>query len=61
MSAVTFDAWMARLDSLVESTIGLSVHDLPDAPYWDNWDAGISPREAFAEFAEEWWDMGDLL
>jgi hypothetical protein len=33
-----FDEWMDRIDSLLFSTRGVSVHDLPDCPYRDWYD-----------------------
>src|SRR5262245_12217044 len=38
-----FDEWMVRIDNAVQALSGLSAHDLPDAPYRDWFDDGLSP------------------
>lgn len=42
----TFEAWMEAVDEQVEALAGCSVHDLPDCPFRDWYDAGLSPRDA---------------
>jgi len=41
-----FDEWMREVDSHVGSLVMLSVHDLPDAPWWDYWHDGLEPADA---------------
>ena len=40
----TFEGWMAEVDALVESSIGLSTRDLPDRPYYDWYEDYLSPK-----------------
>lgn len=41
-----FEQWMQRVDAVVQKRTGLSVHDLPDCPFRDWYDNGLTPREA---------------
>lgn len=47
-----FELWMDELDMLVESRIGLSIHDLADQPFRDWFDSEITVSEAFEEICE---------
>ena len=42
----TFEAWMARTDQAMTATIGLSIHDLADQPFYDWFTDGMTPAEA---------------
>jgi len=44
-----FNVWMAEVDNLVETEFNISVHDLPDMRFRDNFDDGVTP----SEFVEE--------
>ena len=50
---MTFEAWMDKVDTLVTDKCGLSVHDLPDCAFWDNWDGGATPSEMSEIVLEE--------
>jgi hypothetical protein len=39
----SYDEWMLEIDRMVSAKIGLSIHDLPDMPFRDWYDAGKSP------------------
>jgi len=43
---IGFDMWKRRVDSAVERAASLSADDLPDCPYRDWYDDGISPAVA---------------
>ena len=48
---MTFEAWMAKADVVClaisgEYSSGLSIHDLPDCPFRDWFDEGVSPKSA---------------
>ena len=42
----TFDAWMKAVDVCVLAKYGVSVHDLPDCPFYDWFDDDVRPEEA---------------
>ena len=56
VSVETFEAWMRRVDQLVVSKVGVSVHDLADAPWRDYYTDGMTPSEAL-ETSAEWTDL----
>ena len=41
-----FRAWWRKVDGNVMSVAGVSILDLPDAPYRDWFDDGLKPSEA---------------
>ena len=42
------DAWIAEIDKLVLARYGFSVHDLPDQPFSDWYEDGITPEQCIA-------------
>jgi hypothetical protein len=46
VKGLTFEEWLSRVDSAVDSLCGMSADDLDDWHYWDSWNAGESPRNA---------------
>jgi hypothetical protein len=48
----TFDQWIAAVDDHVENTLGLSISDLVDRPYYDWFENGYTPAEAAEEVIE---------
>lgn len=52
MKNENFDTWMAMVNLYVEHLCGLGVDDIPDYNYWDNFDAGISPKVTAHEALE---------
>ena len=42
----SFENWLARIDAIVSEKCGLSVHDLPDCPFRDWYDDGVSAASA---------------
>jgi hypothetical protein len=44
-----FDAWMMKVDALLEGRLGLGSSDLEDQPYWDWFDSGLKPSEVASE------------
>ena len=48
-TTLTFESWQARVDRYVGRVLGLSIHDLPDQPYYDWYESGTSEKEAARE------------
>ncbi len=48
-----FITWMHEVDNEVDAIVGMSVHDLPDQPFRDWFDAGMEPDEAAADALED--------
>src|SRR5438128_2258304 len=44
-----FADWMHEIDLLCIERFGVSIHDLPDRPFRDAFEAGSSPEEFMAE------------
>lgn len=44
----TFEQWMKEVDSRLVNSIGLTSLDLPDCPYRDWYEDGVTPRSAAA-------------
>ena len=57
-----FGIWLSKCDTVVESTLGLSLHDMPDANWRDYFDDGLSPNDAFDTAADDHWqdELADL-
>jgi hypothetical protein len=51
--AEAFVAWQDALNAIVESNIGLTVHDLPDWDFASAFETGTSPRDAAREFLDD--------
>ena len=44
---VNFNRWMWEIDALVSKALGgLGVYDLPDCPFYDWFDDGMTPKQA---------------
>ena len=43
---MTFEQWMSKVDAEVERAVGLSADDLADAPYYDMYEDGRTPKSA---------------
>lgn len=51
----SFEKWFGEVDVAVNALVGVSVHDLPDAPFVEWWEDGRSPKSAAkAAVAEAW-------
>ena len=46
MTYVSFDAWMALVNQRLIAKCGMSSEDLPDAPYRDWFEDGMTTTEA---------------
>lgn len=53
MKTKTFSAWMKQVEMKLLNTIGLSHLDLPDFPFRDWFDDGISVSEAVGAVLQE--------
>lgn len=51
-----FHDFMKRVDNLLTRRIGLGHMDLPDAPWYDYYADGLSPRQAI-EASHDWTDL----
>jgi hypothetical protein len=51
--STTYEQWMDRVDAVVQDVAGVSVHDLPDFPSRDWYDAGRNPREVALTVLED--------
>lgn len=47
----TFEEWMAVIDGLLSKKLGVESSDLPDLPYRDWHDDGLSPSRAASRAA----------
>lgn len=48
-----FPLWMVQVDELIaRAFLGMDSNDLPDQPYRDWYEDGLSPREALTELVE---------
>lgn len=50
---MTFEDWFARVNAICLSRTGLECDDFPDTCYWDMWDDGETPQEAFDRAMED--------
>ena len=50
---MTYEAWVAKIDAILYSKVGLSMADLPDWLSYDNWSDGVSPEEGAEICLEE--------
>ena len=52
-----FETWMQQVDELVQRAVGLSVHDLADAPWRDYFESELTPSQALeVAIADEYVD-----
>ena len=49
---MTFKQWMKKVDAIVASMAGLSVHDLADIDFYSRWEDEVPPREVALEVLE---------
>jgi hypothetical protein len=59
----SFNAWMAEVDKLLGSKVGVTSQDLPDACWRDAFDDGMTAEQAIEIANEDAWDseLSDLL
>lgn len=43
-----YDNWKRNVDLLVEQKLGIDTESLPDAPYWDWFQDGMTSKQAAA-------------
>jgi hypothetical protein len=46
MAKKSFETWMKEVDAAVKALCYLSVADLPDCPFYDWYEDGVSPKAA---------------
>lgn len=57
---VTFEAWVRLVDRILMRHYGITTSDLADAPYADNYEAGLTAREMAFEALEND-DIGQMM
>lgn len=62
-SPISFEVWLRTLDRICLQRLSLSLHDLPDLPTRDAYDAGTGPAVFFEEtvVSKLREDHGDLI
>ncbi len=43
---MTFELWMKNVEAFVSQNAQLSVYDLPDRNFYDQWENGSTPADA---------------
>ena len=64
-----FPKWIAEVDTLISSQIGISAYDLPEIPsrYWEFWADGVTPEKMayiaikYAEEYNEIWNNPEAV
>lgn len=56
-----FDQWMKQVDRVVQGKIGLSVHDLSDKCWRDEFDSDSTPEDAVLNLLGDLDDPDDLF
>ncbi len=46
MARQTFDAWFAKVEAAITRKTGLDIRDLPDCPYMEWYEQGLTPGAA---------------
>ncbi|HVT12616.1 MAG TPA: hypothetical protein VHE55_10130 [Fimbriimonadaceae bacterium] len=46
---MNFQRWMQEVDDICMHTYSLSIHDLPDMPFYDAYKSGQTPEEFIGE------------
>ena len=54
---MSFDAWYKECDGIVSRRFGVGVEDLPDAPWRDYHEDGLSPYWAVKTADENYWQI----
>ena len=49
----SFSAWIAAVDHLIQSEVGTTHEDIPDACWRDWFDDGLTPKEAWESYKED--------
>ena len=58
MTKETFNTWMVKVDKAVSAIAGVSVYDLPDQNFYDQWEDALSPRQAARDaLIDAGWDV----
>lgn len=58
---LTLQQWINEVDRAVWRIAGVSVHDLADAGFWDQWQSGVSPADMAADMLASDDLMGGVL
>jgi hypothetical protein len=58
---MTFEQWMNDVDELCRSEFIMSIYDLPDMPFRDAFDDGLTPGEFMAEALPDMEALGALI
>jgi hypothetical protein len=55
----TYAEWIAELNDICSQELGLDFQDLPDVRSLDDFEAGISPEDAFQNYCADSWELYD--
>jgi hypothetical protein len=58
---MNFETWMKEVDELCRSEFIMSIYDLPDMPFRDAYDDGLSPGEFMAYALPDMEALGALI
>lgn len=61
MQDITFETWMSQVERLYAQKLGLSADSGGDAPWYDYYNDGMSPKEAMATALTDWQDELGML
>lgn len=50
---ITFETWMAKVDRILSTNLGIGYLDLPDVDYMSMYEDGAPPKEAAITALEE--------
>jgi len=53
--------WFTELESIVANKLWVTVDDLPDVDFLSAFEDGASAKQAFEDFAENNWDVPEIL
>ncbi len=53
ISEIEFDIWMKAVEVEVERLLGVSVHDLPDVPFRQHYDDGMTALDVAEEITSD--------
>lgn len=52
-----YTEWIEELNHIVNSELAVDLDDLPDVPTFDDYESGLTPREAFEIYTVQCWDI----
>ena len=59
ISDIHFQRWVEQIDSEIQHEIGLNLTELPDFPYYQHFDQGITPSQMASIILQDIEQLGD--